>query len=165
MVLMDVDGVMTDGGILFVGGRSEGRVFDVKDGVGVWLLHRAGVATGIISGRTSAAVRRRARELRMDEIHLKAADKLAVYEKILRRRRLTDPEVCFIGDDVVDLPVLARVGLPVAVHDATVEVRRAARLVTRAPGGRGAVREVADRVLRAQGRMGELLRRYEGNRR
>ncbi len=158
-VLMDVDGVLTDGGIVYVGSRSEGRVFDVKDGVGIWLLRRGGLRTGVISGRSSIAVRRRARELGMEEVHLRVRNKLRVYEEILRRRRISDDEVCFIGDDVVDIPVLARVGMPIAVADAHPEAKRVARFVTRASGGRGAVREIADIILSSQGKMGDLLRR------
>ena len=161
MVLMDVDGVMTDGGILFVDGRSEGRIFDVKDGVGVRLLHRMGILTGVISGRTSPAVRRRTRELRMDEVHLKVGNKLRVYEEILSRRNLPDAEVCFIGDDLMDLPVLKRVGFSVAVADAHPLVRSASSLVTKAPGGKGAIREVADLILNARGAMGQLVAEYE----
>ncbi len=159
LVLMDVDGVMTDGGILFVEGGSEGRIFDAKDGVGVWLLRRAGLITGVISGRTSQAVRRRARELGIEEIHLKVQDKLRAYEEILHRRRLRDEAVCFIGDDLVDLPVLRRAGLSAAPADAHPFVRREAALVTRAPGGRGAIREVADLILDTQGKLEPILRR------
>src|SRR5262245_32671981 len=151
MVLMDVDGVMTDGGILFIDGRSEGRVFDAKDGVGIWLLHRAGLATGVISGRTSAAVKRRVRELGMEEVHLKVGNKLEVVREILARRRIARESVCFIGDDVVDLEVLAEVGFSAAPADAHPAVRERVCFVTRAPGGRGAVREVADFILAAKG--------------
>jgi 3-deoxy-D-manno-octulosonate 8-phosphate phosphatase (KDO 8-P phosphatase) len=152
MVLMDVDGVMTDGGILFIDRGSEGRVFDAKDGVGIWLLSRAGVRTGVISGRTSPAVRRRARELGMSEIHLKVRDKLAVYEEILERRGLRDEEVCYISDDVMDLPLFGRVGLSVAPADAHILVLREAKLITLAPGGRGAIREVADLIIANRGK-------------
>ncbi len=164
LVLMDVDGVMTDGGILFVDGGSEGRVFDAKDGVGIWLLRRAGLLTGVISGRASPAVRRRTRELRMNEVHLKVRDKLAVYEEILARRGLEDKAVCFIGDDLVDLPVLRRVGLPVAPADAHPSVLREAKLITTAPGGRGAIREVADFILKTQGRLAGAIQDVGGGR-
>ena len=159
LVLMDVDGVMTDGGILFIDSGSEGRIFDAKDGVGIWLLRRAGLPTGVISGRTSPAVRRRARELGMSEIHLKVRDKLAAYEEILGRRGLRDESVCFIGDDVVDLPVLRRAGLAVAPADAHPRVRREADIVTVAPGGKGAIREVADLILESQEGMDRVLQR------
>ena len=151
MVLMDVDGVMTDGGILFVDGKSEGRVFDAKDGVGIWMLRRAGLATGVVSGRTSAAVKRRVRELGMEEVHLKVGNKLEVVREILARRRISCESVCFIGDDVVDLDVLAEVGFSAAPADAHPSVRERVRFVTRASGGKGAVREVADFILAAKG--------------
>ena len=165
LVLMDVDGVMTDGSIYFVDGRSEGRVFDAKDGVGIWLLRRAGLQTGVISGRSSAAVRRRVKELEMEEVHLRIRDKQEVYLQILERRGLSDDSVCFIGDDVVDLGVLSRVGLSVAPSDAHPLVRKTAKFVTRAPGGKGAVREVADFILTAQGKLGGLLETLRGDRR
>ncbi len=157
LILMDVDGVMTDGGISFIDGDREAKTYDAKDGVGIWIARRAGLHTGVISGRASAAVLRRASELQMDEIHLKVSDKLAAYQRILRRRRIADAQVCYIGDDLVDLPILARVGMPVAVADAHPEVLRRARFVTMAPGGRGAVREVVDAVLKAQGQWERVL--------
>jgi len=161
---MDVDGVMTDGSIHFLEGRFEGRGFDAKDGVGIWLLRRAGLATGVISGRSSAAVRRRVKELGMEEVHLKVKDKKKVYLEILERRGLSNDAVCFIGDDVVDIGVLAQVGLAVAPSDAHPAARKTATLITRAPGGKGAVREVADFILTAQGKMGALLDSLRGDR-
>lgn len=162
LVLMDVDGVMTDGGIVFMDRRAEGRVFDAKDGTGIRLLHRAGILTGVLSGRGSPAVRRRTRELGMQEVHLMVRDKLKAYKAILHRRALADSAVCYIGDDLVDIAVLGRAGLSVAVADAHPEVRRVARLVTRAPGGKGAVREVADLILNTQGKMKALLDQLRG---
>jgi 3-deoxy-D-manno-octulosonate 8-phosphate phosphatase (KDO 8-P phosphatase) len=161
LILVDVDGVMTDGGISFIDADREAKTFDVKDGVGLWIARRAGLHTGVISGRSGGAVTRRVEELHMDEVHLKVRDKLATYERILRRRRLRDAQVCYIGDDVVDLPILGRAGLPVAVADAHPEVVRCARFVTHAPGGRGAIREVIDAILKAQGRWGEVLGWFE----
>ena len=157
LVLMDVDGVMTDGSISFIESDREAKTYDAKDGVGLWIAHRLGLRTGVISGRSGAAVLRRAQELRMDEIHLNAREKLAVYSSILRRRGLTDAQVCYIGDDLVDLPVLARAGMPVAVADAHPEVLRRAPFVTRAPGGHGAIREVIDAIVRARGEWRTVL--------
>src|SRR5712691_3488260 len=134
LILLDVDGVMTDGGIFFLDADREGKRYDAKDGVGLWLAHRIGLHTGVISGRSGAAILRRARELRMDEIHLKVEDKLATYQRILRRRRLRDAQVCYVGDDLVDLPILERAGMSVAVADAHAEVTRRARFITQAPG-------------------------------
>lgn len=160
LVLMDVDGVLTDAGITFIEGNREGRTFDARDGVGLWLARLAGLRTGVISGRGSAAVTRRAVELRLDEVHQRSQDKLATYLGILKRRRLTDAQVCFIGDDLPDLPVLLRAGLAVAVADAHPEVRRRVPFVTRAPGGRGAVREVIDDILKTQGKWRGLIARF-----
>ncbi len=162
LILMDVDGVMTDGTIVFSGSRQEAKSFHARDGVALWIARRLGLRTGIISGRAGSAVLRRARELGMDEIHLKTRDKLLVYRGILRRRRLSDAQVCYIGDDLVDLPVLDRAGMAVAVADAHPEVQRRARFVTRAPGGHGAVREVVDAILKAQGHWGTVLGWFDG---
>ncbi|MBI1951257.1 MAG: HAD hydrolase family protein [Acidobacteria bacterium] len=157
LILMDVDGVLTDGGISFIEGTSECKTYDVKDGVGLWIARRAGLRTGVISGRGGAAVVRRAEELRLDEIHLKVRDKLRAYQRILKRQKVSDEQVCYLGDDLTDLPVLGRAGMPVAVADAHPEVIRRAPFVTRARGGRGAVREVVDAILKAQGRWPEVL--------
>ena len=162
LILMDVDGVLTDGGITFTGEELETRTFDAKDGVGLAVARRLGLRTGLISGRSSAAVMRRARELKMDEIHLRTRDKLQAYERILRKTRLSDAAVCYIGDDLVDLPVLARAGMAVAVADAHPEVLRRVPFVTRASGGRGAVREVIDAIIRAQGHHKTVLGWFEG---
>jgi 3-deoxy-D-manno-octulosonate 8-phosphate phosphatase (KDO 8-P phosphatase) len=161
---MDVDGVLTDGGVCYIDGDREAKRFDVKDGVGLWMARRAGLRTGLITGRSGAMITRRATELKMDEVHMRALDKLAAYRAILGRQRLGDAQVCYIGDDLIDLPILARVGLPVAVADAHPEVERRAPFVTRAPGGRGAVREVIEAILKAQGRWPEVMRWFEPGR-
>jgi YrbI family 3-deoxy-D-manno-octulosonate 8-phosphate phosphatase len=160
-ILLDVDGVMTDGRIVLVGPRDEAKCFDVKDGVGLWLAREHGLRTGVISGRASAATLRRATELHMDEVHLEVRDKVKVYERILDRRRLSDAQICFMGDDLIDLPVLRRVGLPVAVSDAHPEVLRRTPFVTDARGGRGAIREVIDAILSAQGRWTGIMERFD----
>jgi len=157
LILMDVDGVLTDGGISFIEGTAEAKTYDARDGVGLSIARRIGLRTGVISGRSGASVSRRAEELGMHEIHLRVRDKLAAYERILRRQKMTDAQVCYIGDDLTDLPILGRAGMPVAVADARPEVLRRALFVTRAPGGRGAVREVIDEIVKAQGRWEEVL--------
>jgi 3-deoxy-D-manno-octulosonate 8-phosphate phosphatase (KDO 8-P phosphatase) len=162
LVLMDVDGVMTDGSVTFIDSDREAKTFDARDGVGIWIARRCGLRLGVISGRSSEAVLRRAGELGMDEVHTRVRDKLAAYRGVLRRRRLSDDQVCYIGDDLVDLPILRRAGMPVAVRDAHPEVLRRAAFVTRAPGGRGAVREVLDAILKAQGRWREVLGWFGG---
>ena len=162
IVLMDVDGVLTDGRITFYGARGEAKSFHVRDGAGVRLAHMAGLRTGVISGRGGVATLRRAEELKMDEIHLLVRNKLARYESIKKRRGLEDDQICYIGDDVLDLPLLACAGMPVAVADAHPEVLRRVRFVTRTKGGRGAVREVIDQILMAQGRWSQLMWRFTG---
>jgi 3-deoxy-D-manno-octulosonate 8-phosphate phosphatase (KDO 8-P phosphatase) len=157
LILMDVDGVLTDGRIRYADAGGEIKTFDARDGAGLVLARRAGLRTGLISGRGGPAVRRRAVELGMSEIHLRTKDKLAAYVGILEAGGLEDAQVCYVGDDLVDLPVLARAGLAVAVADAHPEVRRRVDFVTRAGGGRGAVREVVDTILRAQGRWDEVI--------
>src|SRR5215510_10055783 len=163
LILMDVDGVLTDGGISFIEGDAEAKTYDVRDGVGLSIARRIGLRTGVISGRGGSSISRRAEELGMHEVHLRVSDKLTTYERIVRRQRLTDSQVCYLGDDLTDLPVLGRVGMPVAVADARPEVLRRALFVTRAAGGRGAVREVIDEILKAQGRWQEVLRWFDSS--
>jgi 3-deoxy-D-manno-octulosonate 8-phosphate phosphatase (KDO 8-P phosphatase) len=115
----------------------------------------------VLSGRGGAAVVRRAEELGLHEVHLRVRDKLQAYDRIVRRLKLSDAQVCYIGDDLTDLPVLGRVGMPVAVADARPEVLRRALFVTRDPGGRGAVREVVDAILKAQGKWEEVIEWYD----
>ncbi|HHN74203.1 MAG TPA: 3-deoxy-D-manno-octulosonate 8-phosphate phosphatase [Acidobacteria bacterium] len=147
LLLVDVDGVLTDGGLYYFAEQDFALRFHVRDGLGLRRAVEAGIIGGVVSGRSSPQVRRRAEELGLEEIHLAVRDKGAVVREILERREIAGEQACFIGDDVVDLPAMALVGLPVAVADAVTEVRRAARLVTRASGGQGAVREVIDLLL------------------
>lgn len=161
LLLMDVDGVLTDGSIYLLsdsGGRArEIKAFNSLDGAGLRLAKFAGLRTGVITGRESAAVTARGRELGMEFIAQDAFRKLPAFQKILRRARLKPVQVCYVGDDITDLPVLRRVGLAVAVANAIPEVKKAAHTVTRASGGRGAVREVVDLLLHAQGKYSKLL--------
>jgi 3-deoxy-D-manno-octulosonate 8-phosphate phosphatase (KDO 8-P phosphatase) len=154
---MDVDGVLTDGGLTVSGPGGESRSFNVKDGAGIVMAHRLGLRTGFLSGRGGVAVARRARELGVGEVHLKVGDKGRAYAAILKRLGLEDAQICYIGDDLMDLPVLLRAGLPVAPADAHPEVLRRVPFVTRAPGGHGAARETIDAIARAQGRWPAVL--------
>ena len=170
---MDVDGVMTDGRIYYVSHprRSspeaflETKAFHSRDGLGIRLAHEAGLKTGLISGRGSPVVEYRARELGLDYIEQNALEKLAPYEKILREARLEDAQVCYLGDDVVDLPVLKRVGLAVGVADGHEFLRKHVHYWTRRPGGAGAVRETVELILSAQGKLRPIVQSYvQGNR-
>ena len=164
LVGLDVDGVLTDNGIYLgtVGDHPvELKRFHIQDGLGVRMLRSAGLAVVWVSGRESAATALRARELEVDElIQDPTARKLPAFERLLERRQLEWEECAFVGDDLADLPVLARVGLPVAVANAVAEVRSAARVVTTVPGGQGAVREVAELILKARGEWQGLLTKY-----
>ncbi len=168
LVGLDVDGTMTDGG-LYIGtggtGREAARVelkrFDIQDGLGVHLLRAAGVLVAVVTGRSGDAARLRAEELEVDEF---AADggarKLPAFEGMLQRRQVSWEEACYIGDDLPDLPLLRRVALPVAVANACPEVAEAARFTTAARGGHGAVRELAETLLKARGEWSGLVRTY-----
>lgn len=159
LLLTDVDGVLTDGRIHFDGEGREIKTFHVHDGAGLVYWQRAGGLSGFLSGRDSLVVRQRAEELGVHEIHLGSMHKLAIFESILARRELSPREVAFVGDDLADLPVLDAVGLAVSVPDGRPEVLERVHYVTRVPGGGGAVREVVELLLRAQGKWDEVLAR------
>jgi 3-deoxy-D-manno-octulosonate 8-phosphate phosphatase (KDO 8-P phosphatase) len=160
LLLLDVDGVMTDGRIIFDSNGVESKFFNVKDGHGIKMLQRAGIEVGIISGRESKVVANRATELGIGLVFQKATDKLSPYLKILADTGFSDEEVAFVGDDLIDIPVLKRVGFAAAPSDAVAEVLPFVHFVTGKPGGWGAVREVSDMLLKAQGRWEELTARY-----
>jgi 3-deoxy-D-manno-octulosonate 8-phosphate phosphatase (KDO 8-P phosphatase) len=157
---MDVDGVLTDGRIIQDSHGHELKVFDVKDGHGIVMAHRGKLRTALISGRESATITRRAEELGIEIVFQKIWNKLEIYEKILGDTHLTHEEVAYVGDDLIDIPLLRRVGLAVAVADAVDEVKASAHLVTQRAGGQGAVREVIELILRAQGAWDTLVERY-----
>jgi 3-deoxy-D-manno-octulosonate 8-phosphate phosphatase (KDO 8-P phosphatase) len=133
------------------------KVFDVKDGLGFALARRAGLLAGILSARGGTAVEQRARELELDEVLLQRRDKSAAFAELLARRALADDEVAYVGDDLTDLPILARAGLSFAPADAALEVRRAAHCTLEAPGGRGALREAVELLLRSRGQWAEVV--------
>ena len=160
LLLMDCDGVLTDGRLWLTSDGDEQKAFHARDGQGISLLHRAGLQTGIITGRTSSAVDRRARDLKMSYVRQYAKDKIKALEEILAEAGVTTDECGYIGDDVGDIPVMRRVGLAVAVSDAVEETKQAAQYITALKGGQGAVREVCDLVLKAQGRWDELMERF-----
>ncbi|MEE9200218.1 MAG: HAD-IIIA family hydrolase [Candidatus Brocadiales bacterium] len=160
LLVVDVDGVLTDGRIFCSDSGEEQKVFHVRDGSGITYWHRAGLKSAIISGRTSRAVEHRARELGISDVYQGAQQKLDVYEKIIEKHGLRDEEVCYVGDDLIDLPVLRRVGFSVAVPDSPEEVLSAVDYVTKAPGGGGAVREVVEKVLKSQGKWEGIMKRY-----
>jgi 3-deoxy-D-manno-octulosonate 8-phosphate phosphatase (KDO 8-P phosphatase) len=161
LLLMDCDGVLTDGRITLLENGDEEKSFHTRDGHGLVLLHRAGLQSGIISGRTSSAVERRARDLGIRHVRQGTWDKIKDFAEVIAAAGgIAENEIAYIGDDVTDIPLMLRCGLAVAVSDATEETRAAAHYVTALPGGFGAVREVCELILKAQGRWTELMRRY-----
>jgi 3-deoxy-D-manno-octulosonate 8-phosphate phosphatase (KDO 8-P phosphatase) len=160
LVLLDVDGVLTDGRFLLLADGNDARAFHTRDGHGIRMGQRAGLEFGILSGRRSRAVDLRAQELGLAEVLQGVGDKGVAYRELLARRGLDDARVCYVGDDVVDLPVLRRAGLAIAPADAAPEARAAAHWVTRLPGGHGAVRETVELLLRAQGLWEREMDRY-----
>ena len=163
-LVLDVDGVLTDGGIVYGDDGVELKQFHVRDGSGLVIWRRAGKRAAVISGRRSRVVEVRAAELGVAPVLQGVADKLAAYRQLLAETGLRPEEVCFVGDDLPDLPVLRSCGLAAAVADACAEVRADAHYVTRAPGGRGAVREVIELVLRCQGQWQGVVERYRNER-
>lgn len=160
LLLLDVDGVLTDGRIIYDHHGVETKAFDVKDGHGIKMLQRAGIEVGIITGRTSEVVNVRARELGIEIVYQGAKNKLAPYREILATSGLSDEQIAYVGDDIVDLPILQRVGFSVVVADALEDIKPLVDYITRRPGGRGAVREVCDLILKHSGRWKELTNRY-----
>lgn len=157
LIILDVDGVMTDGRIIIDDNGVESRFFDIKDGLGVVALQMSGVEAAIITSKKSVAVKHRAEELKIKRFYEGIRKKTEAYAEIVKDMGITDAEVCYMGDDLVDLSMMKRVGFPVAVADAVQEVREAAAYITKAPGGRGAVREVAEIILKAQGKWDAIL--------
>jgi 3-deoxy-D-manno-octulosonate 8-phosphate phosphatase (KDO 8-P phosphatase) len=157
---MDVDGVLTDGRIVFDEQGHELKNFHVHDGQGIALAHRAGLHIAWISGRESAAVRRRANELQVAWVYQRVADKVQVLQTLLEQTGVPMTATAYIGDDLGDLPLLRRVGLPIAVANALPEVRACAAWITQRAGGQGAVREVIDVILRAQARWTAAVEEY-----
>lgn len=162
-IILDVDGVMTDGGLVYHA-DGESKVFNARDGHGIVMARMAGLRTAILTGRTSEVVRRRAAELKVDALREGALRKGEVLDGLLEELSVRPERVCYAGDDLVDIPVMMQVGFPVAVADAVEDVKAAAAWVTSLPGGHGAVRELVEFVLKAKGLWPEIVRRHERER-
>jgi YrbI family 3-deoxy-D-manno-octulosonate 8-phosphate phosphatase len=162
LILSDVDGVLTDGGIVYDDAGHEIKRYHVRDGFGIRAWQRVGKQFGIVTGRTSALVERRCQELGIDLVRQGTDDKLPAARELAAACGLKMSQVCFIGDDLPDVPVIREAGLGIAVADAATDARSAARFVTETAGGRGAVREVIELILRHQGLWPQVLARYGG---
>ena len=161
MILLDVDGVMTDGRLIYSDNGTEAKSFDVKDGFAIRIASLLGLRFGIITGKMSSIVERRAKELGIEEVHQEFLNKHKAYTDIKQRLHLEDEDLAFIGDDLFDLKVLERVGFSACPSDAVEEVKKTVDYITRAAGGRGAVREVIEMVLKAQNKWGVLFEHLE----
>jgi 3-deoxy-D-manno-octulosonate 8-phosphate phosphatase (KDO 8-P phosphatase) len=165
LLLMDVDGVLTDGKLYNVpapdGSMAETKGFDSQDGIGLQWLARVGIVTGLISGRVSPATVERARQCKFKYVYQGHTEKIPILQEIMADAAIDAGAVAYIGDDFTDVVVMRRVGLAVATANARAEVKTVAHYVTAAPGGQGAVREVVELLLKAQGRWEEILRHYE----
>jgi len=160
-LILDVDGVLTDGKIIYDSEGREMKFFNVQDGLGLVLLRRAGIKTIIITAKASKVVKRRAKDMQIFEVYQNSSKKVEVYKKILKKFHLANKEVCFMGDELIDLPVLKKVGFSVAVPNAVPEVRRIADYTTKRSGGQGAVREVVELILKSQKKWNRIIQPYQ----
>jgi 3-deoxy-D-manno-octulosonate 8-phosphate phosphatase (KDO 8-P phosphatase) len=163
LLLLDVDGVLTDGSIIYTPEGQEIKAFSSRDGLGLRLVQKAGIMVGLITARTSEVVQRRADNLGISLVFQGVGRKLEVFQRLLAEQGLRAEQTAYVGDDWLDLPILIRAGLAVAVADAAPEVLEAAHYVTDLPGGRGAVREICDLLVEAQGRREALLAEYRND--
>jgi 3-deoxy-D-manno-octulosonate 8-phosphate phosphatase (KDO 8-P phosphatase) len=161
LLILDVDGVLTDGRIIIDDLGNETKNFDVRDGHGLKLLMRYGIDVVLLTGRKSKVLEYRAKELDVTEVYQNAKNKVTVLEDILRKRNINGDNVAYVGDDMVDVPVFLKVGFSVAVADAVIYAREAADYITEKRGGRGAVREICEIILKAQGKWEEIASRYD----
>ena len=160
LLILDVDGVLTDGRIIYDSKGRDSKFFDVHDGLGVYLLRRAGIKTILITAKGSKTISRRARDMQVDEFYEDIFPKTKVLERILKQHKVEKDNICFIGDDLVDLGIMKQIGFPVAVANGSQEVKDAACYITRKSGGRGAVREVAELILRTRDKWDEAIKIY-----
>ena len=160
ILILDVDGVLTDGRVIYTDSGEEIKRFDVRDGHGLKLLMRSGIEVILLTGRESKVVLHRARDLGIEHVYQKALNKIEVYKTILAQRNLEDKEVGFVGDDLVDLPVLRKVGFSAAVPDAVPEVKEIVDYITTKKGGEGAVRELCELLLKAQNKWEAVTEKY-----
>ena len=161
MLLLDVDGVLTDGRIIYDSRGHDSKFFDVHDGLGVHLLRKAGIKTILITAKGSRCIKPRAKDMQVEAVFGNIMPKTKVYDGIKDKYKLKDDDICFVGDDLVDLGIMKVVGLSIAVNNACQEIKDAAHYVTTHLGGRGAVREVAQIILKSQDKWQQALQEYQ----
>jgi 3-deoxy-D-manno-octulosonate 8-phosphate phosphatase (KDO 8-P phosphatase) len=160
LLLLDVDGVLTDGRIVYDSRGGELKFFDVHDGLGVYVLHKAGIPTILITAKSSKTILPRAKDMRVAKVFADVFPKTKVMGMILKKYKISVDEICFVADDLVDLALMHKVGLPIAVANACSEIKNAAVYITNRFGGRGAVREIAELILKSQGKWEKILKIY-----
>ncbi len=160
LLILDVDGVLTDGKMVYDSEARQLKFFNVKDGLGVYLLKLMGIKSIILTADSSTVVKKRAQDMKVEEVYGQAYPKTKFYEEIKRKYKVKDSEVCFIGDDLLDLQLIKKVGLGIAVKDACPEVKRVADYITKKRGGRGAVREVCEFILKSKGLWKKALEKF-----
>jgi len=161
ILLLDVDGVLTDGRIIYDSSGRDMKFFDVHDGLGVYCLKKAGIKTILITAKGSWAIKPRARDMQVEAVFENISPKTTVLEKILKKYKVNTEEICFVGDDLVDLGLMKRVGFPITVFNAAPEIKQVASYITIKAGGRGAVREVTELILKAQGKWEGIVGLYD----
>ncbi len=159
-LLLDVDGVLTDGRIIYDSHGRDSKFFDVHDGLGVYLLGRMGIKTILITAKSSKCIKPRALDMKVEAVYENILPKTRVYERVKEKYGLKDADICFVGDDLVDLCVFRVVGVPIATRNAAGELKKAAFYITKKSGGRGAVREVAELILKSKGLWSKALEIY-----
>jgi 3-deoxy-D-manno-octulosonate 8-phosphate phosphatase (KDO 8-P phosphatase) len=160
LLIVDVDGVLTDGGIILDNKGNELKRFNVRDGHGLKMVQRVGIKVAIITGRRSKVVERRAMELGIEEVYQGCKKKLQCYGRLMKKLGISDEAVAYVGDDIVDIPLFVRVGLPIAVSDAHGDAKKFALITTENPGGGGAVREITDFLIKAGGFWDDIIEKY-----
>jgi 3-deoxy-D-manno-octulosonate 8-phosphate phosphatase (KDO 8-P phosphatase) len=160
LLLLDVDGVLTDGRIIYDSAGRDSKFFNVHDGLGVYVLHKFGIDTIIITAKSSKTISPRAKDMHVAEVFADVFPKTIVLDKIIKKYGVTADEICFVADDLVDLSLMRKIGLPVAVANASSEIKKAAVYLTSCAGGQGAVREVAELILKSQGKWEDVLEFY-----
>lgn len=161
LLLLDVDGVLTDGRIIYDSRGRDLKFFDVHDGLGVYVLKKAGIKTILITAKGSRTIKPRARDMQVEEVFADISPKTSVLDKILKKYKVDIVEVCFAGDDLVDLCLMKKVGFPIAVFNACPEIKQAASYITIREGGRGAVREIAELILKSQNKWNDIVKAYD----
>lgn len=161
LLLLDVDGVLTDGRIIYDSHGADMKLFDVHDGLGVYALKRAGIPTILITAKGSKAIKPRAKDMQVASVFENIFPKTSVLAEILKKYNVSREQVCFVGDDLVDLCLMRKVGLPIAVSNACQEIKQASLYITLKKGGRGAVREVAEFILKSQGKWKDIVGLYD----